>query len=109
MSPAGPLSVTLRFAESTASTEAVIFATRSATPLPGAVAVIEAPAAAGSSGSASSADGARLAAARISVQTLLRIRISMSGDGVVVFEEVLAARGVRHRNPRLSRGSLRRE
>src|SRR5260221_5214823 len=80
MSPAGPLSVTVRFAESTASTEAVTCATRSAMPLPGAVATIVAPAAAGSSGCASSADGARLAAARISVLTLLRIRISMSGD-----------------------------
>src|SRR5258708_3377675 len=80
MSPGGPLSVTVRFAESTASTEAVICATRSATPVPGAVAVIVAPRAARSSGCASSADGARLAAARISVQTLLRIRISMSGE-----------------------------
>src|SRR6266850_495866 len=84
MSPAGPLSVTLRFAESTASTEAVICATRSATPLPGAVAVIVAPRAARSTGCACSADGARLAAARISVQTLLRIRISMSGGTSVV-------------------------
>src|SRR5690349_2345577 len=82
MSPAGPLSVTMRFAESTASTEAVICATRSATPLPGAVAVIVAPPAAGSRDCASSADGARLAAAIINVQTLLRIGISMSGVGL---------------------------
>ena len=39
---------------------------------------------AGSSGCASSADGAKPAAARISVQTLLRIRISMSGGNPVV-------------------------